>query len=311
MEAVVGRYAGTRLGRQELDGELIDDRPDALWTRDDDRGDPRRRRARPGAHRRRRRPAGEFGAVAGCLRHRRGGRARRASPTCSPTRRSPAPARRPGRAGGPGPVPPARAPTRSSSRSTRAARWPPRCCAQCDPAVPVTPVRATRGKYLRAEPVALLYAQGRVHHVGALPGAGGRTLRFRRRTACPPARSPDRLDALVWAVTHLLLGPGRSRGSGASGPAARPGSSARNPSRGDTPEEPPDAQPAHPAGARRRLRAGREGRRARRPSVAFYGDTAPSGPRATDGARPRGLSSATPSSIGRAAGGGGARRRSR
>src|SRR5207253_7083037 len=34
LETVVGRYAGTRLGRQELDGELIEDRPDALWTRD-------------------------------------------------------------------------------------------------------------------------------------------------------------------------------------------------------------------------------------------------------------------------------------
>jgi phage terminase large subunit-like protein len=34
LEAVVGRYGGTRLGRQELDGELIEDRPDALWSRD-------------------------------------------------------------------------------------------------------------------------------------------------------------------------------------------------------------------------------------------------------------------------------------
>ena len=40
---------------------------------------------------------------------------------------------------------------------------------EIDPTVPVVPVRATRGKYLRAEPVSLLYAQGRVHHVGALP----------------------------------------------------------------------------------------------------------------------------------------------
>jgi phage terminase large subunit-like protein len=40
---------------------------------------------------------------------------------------------------------------------------------EVDPAVPVRPVRASRGKYLRAEPVAVLYAQGRVRHVGALP----------------------------------------------------------------------------------------------------------------------------------------------
>ena len=33
LDAVVGRYAGTRLGRQELDGEIVEERPDALWTR--------------------------------------------------------------------------------------------------------------------------------------------------------------------------------------------------------------------------------------------------------------------------------------
>src|SRR3954451_16641495 len=34
LETVIGRYAGTRLGRQEIDGEMVEDRPDALWTRD-------------------------------------------------------------------------------------------------------------------------------------------------------------------------------------------------------------------------------------------------------------------------------------
>ena len=34
LDAVIGRYAGTLLGRQELDGEIVEDRPDALWTRD-------------------------------------------------------------------------------------------------------------------------------------------------------------------------------------------------------------------------------------------------------------------------------------
>lgn len=61
------------------------------------------------------------------------------------------------------------------------------------------PVRATRGKAIRAEPVAALYAQGRVHHVGALP-----ELEAQLTTWTPEApNSPDRLDALVWAVTHL------------------------------------------------------------------------------------------------------------
>ena len=74
--AVVDRYAGTRLGRQELEGEIIEDRPDALWTRDVDRGAARRARAGADAHRRRGRPAGLDLAARRRLRHRRGGRRR-------------------------------------------------------------------------------------------------------------------------------------------------------------------------------------------------------------------------------------------
>ena len=71
--------------------------------------------------------------------------------------------------------------------------------------MPVTPVRATRGKYLRAEPVSLLYAQGRVHHVGAFPALEDELCDF-GPDGLSTGASPDRLDALVWAVTHLLLG---------------------------------------------------------------------------------------------------------
>jgi len=71
-----------------------------------------------------------------------------------------------------------------------------------DRSVPVKQVRATRGKALRAEPVAALYEQGRVSHVGALS---------RLEDQCAswdPAgdhRSPDRLDALVWSITELAV----------------------------------------------------------------------------------------------------------
>ena len=71
-----------------------------------------------------------------------------------------------------------------------------------DRSVPVKQVRATRGKALRAEPVAALYEQGRVSHVGSLS---------RLEDQCAswdPAgdhRSPDRLDALVWAITELAV----------------------------------------------------------------------------------------------------------
>lgn len=82
---------------------------------------------------------------------------------------------------------------------------------EVDPAVPVTSVRASRGKYLRAEPVAALYAQGRVRHAGAFPALEDEMCDF-GPTGLSSGRSPDRLDALVWALTHLMLGPkGRPR----------------------------------------------------------------------------------------------------
>jgi phage terminase large subunit-like protein len=75
-----------------------------------------------------------------------------------------------------------------------------------DPSVKVAPVRASKGKAARAEPVAMLYEQGRVRHahvfraledqmtamtVGGYLGRG----------------SPDRVDALVWALTDLIVEP--------------------------------------------------------------------------------------------------------
>lgn len=66
--------------------------------------------------------------------------------------------------------------------------------------LPLRVVTATRGKAVRAEPVALLYEQGRVHHVGVL-----RELETQLTGWVPgDPVSPDRMDALVWAVTHLM-----------------------------------------------------------------------------------------------------------
>lgn len=74
---------------------------------------------------------------------------------------------------------------------------------QVSPNVPIRKVRATRGKWLRAEPVAALYAEGRVAHVGRFEALEAQMLAF--GTGIDPARSPDRLDALVWALTDLVL----------------------------------------------------------------------------------------------------------
>jgi phage terminase large subunit-like protein len=74
--------------------------------------------------------------------------------------------------------------------------------AEVDASVPVTPVRAHRGKYLRAEPVAQLYEQGRVKHAGAFPALEDEMCDFGPE-GLSSGRSPDRLDALVWAVSAL------------------------------------------------------------------------------------------------------------
>jgi phage terminase large subunit-like protein len=65
-------------------------------------------------------------------------------------------------------------------------------------------VRATRGKWLRAEPVAALYEQGRVRHAGAFPELEDEMCDF-GLDGLSAGRSPDRLDALVWALTALML----------------------------------------------------------------------------------------------------------
>ena len=69
-------------------------------------------------------------------------------------------------------------------------------------AIPVTLVTASRGKHTRAEPIAALYEQGRVHHVGTFP-----ELEAQLTGWVPGEASPDRLDALVWAISALMANP--------------------------------------------------------------------------------------------------------
>ena len=73
-----------------------------------------------------------------------------------------------------------------------------------DPSADVVSVRATRGKVMRAEPVAALYEQGRVTHAPGLADLEAQMLAFDRTLKKGLAvGSPDRVDALVWAITHL------------------------------------------------------------------------------------------------------------
>jgi len=75
-----------------------------------------------------------------------------------------------------------------------------------DKNIPYKGVHASRGKITRAEPIAALDAQGRIHHVGILGTLEDQMCQFN------PANlhsSPDRVDARVWACSELLLGKGR------------------------------------------------------------------------------------------------------
>ncbi|WP_431301314.1 DNA-packaging protein [Tabrizicola sp. BL-A-41-H6] len=75
-----------------------------------------------------------------------------------------------------------------------------------DPLVPYRAVHATRSKMLRAEPVAALYEQGRVTHVRGLAKLEAQMCQM-TVTGWKGAGSPDRLDALVWALTELMVDP--------------------------------------------------------------------------------------------------------
>ena len=69
---------------------------------------------------------------------------------------------------------------------------------------PVKKVHASRGKFARAEPIAALYAEGRVVHVGEFPALENQMCDFGTE-GLSEGRSPDRVDALVWALSELML----------------------------------------------------------------------------------------------------------
>jgi phage terminase large subunit-like protein len=72
-----------------------------------------------------------------------------------------------------------------------------------DPKVPYKKVYASRGKQTRAEPISALYEQGRVSHVGTF-----HALEDQMCAWVPGDPSPDRMDAVVWALTEIMLGGG-------------------------------------------------------------------------------------------------------
>lgn len=74
-----------------------------------------------------------------------------------------------------------------------------------DARVPVRMVNASRGKFVRAEPISSLYEQGRVHHVGVFARLEDQMSGFTPDLDRATQGSPDRVDALVWGLSDLML----------------------------------------------------------------------------------------------------------
>lgn len=203
IEAVANRYAGSVLGRQELDGELVEDREDALWTRrmiesaiSEKPGELRRIVVAVDPPASSRRTSDACGIIAAGM-----GDDGRAVVLADATLNA----------------------ARPQDWATRAVSLYHALAADCllvevnqggemasavirtvDASVPVKPVRAQRGKWLRAEPVAALYQADRVRHAGRFPELEDEMCDFGPQ-GLSGGRSPDRVDALVWALSELLL----------------------------------------------------------------------------------------------------------
>ena len=199
LKDVLARYGNTNLGRQELDGELISDDPDALWKRETIET-ARVKQAPdmlrivvavdPPAS------SGEKANACGivCVGLGRDGRCYVLDDASVKRMRPLQWAKRVVE------LFEMREADRIVAEVNQGGDMVRAVIAQVNPDVPITTVHASRGKRARAEPVAALYEQGRVCHVGVF-----RDLEDEMCAVIGEGASPDRLDALVWAVTELLL----------------------------------------------------------------------------------------------------------
>jgi len=205
LATIVSKYQGTRLGRQELDAELLEDTPGALWSHDMiERGrvssPPILTRIVVSID-----PAGSSGEgsdetgiiVAGTDGKGHGYILDDLSGRYAPTtwaRRSIAAYK-------------SRQADRIVAEKNYGGEMVEATIRAVDASVAFKAVTSSRGKVLRAEPVSALYEQGRVHHVGCFAELEdqqcGFTSDFDRARA---GYSPDRVDALVFALTELLVG---------------------------------------------------------------------------------------------------------
>ncbi|RZJ96242.1 MAG: ATP-binding protein [Novosphingobium sp.] len=207
VRSVRRRFGKTLLGRQELDGELIEDIPGALWTRalieacrEAEASAPALRivvGVDP--------PASVGGDACGIVVAALGedgvGRvlADASVAGASPERWARAVARTASRW---------RA-DRVVAEANQGGAMVASVLRAADLVLPLRLVHASRGKAARAEPVAALYETGRLRHVGEFPALEDELCGFVAGGPYQgPGRSPDRADALVWALTELMLGRG-------------------------------------------------------------------------------------------------------
>lgn len=200
---VIARYRGTRLGRQELDAEILDDIPGALWSRrslDEARvqAPPPLIRIVVGVD-----PAASSGETAnengiivgGIAQNGQGYVLEDWSLRGTPdewARKAVAAFRKHG----------ADALIAEVNQGGEMVEQVIKSVAD----IPVKSVRASRGKYVRAEPISALYEQGRIHHVGTFPELEDQMISFTPERAADRSDgySPDRVDALVWMFTELF-----------------------------------------------------------------------------------------------------------
>lgn len=206
LEAMALAYGGTRLGRQELAGALLDDLPGALWLRDG--LEQCRARALPEVKRvvvAVDPPAGVGGDACGIVAVALGADGRGyviedasvhgAQPEAWARAVAGCAARH--------------AADRVIAEANQGGAMVESVLRASGLALPVKLIHATRGKVARAEPVAALYTAGRVRHIGAFPALEDELCGLTSGGGYDgPTRSPDRADALVYALTELMLGAG-------------------------------------------------------------------------------------------------------
>lgn len=207
--AAVAGHAGTRLGRQELEGELIEDHEHALWTRETieacrAREVPELVRVVIGVDP----PASEGGDACGIVAVGLSADgqgwvlADESVSGASPARWAEAVASAAARWGA----------DRVIAEKNNGGDMVEAVLRGADAALPVRLVHAARGKATRAEPVAALYEKGRIRHAGGFPALEDELCGLIAGGGYEgPGRSPDRADALVWALWDLMLRQGVRR----------------------------------------------------------------------------------------------------